>query len=68
MQLNRIKLYQLNNARPTEGNQNFITAYNGIEVLQPGEGIFLSSPDGSRWKITVSNTGQIEINRANPEV
>jgi len=40
-------------------NVNAITASQDIEVLASNYGLILKSPDGNRWRITVSNTGTL---------
>lgn len=70
MELNKIKRYQLNNAKAESRGDApffFVNTEEGMEVLKPGEGIFLSSPNGVRWKLSISNTGQIEVTIATLE-
>ena len=35
-----------------------------IETFEDGEGIIMSSPNGTRYKVTVTNTGAIDVSAA----
>jgi hypothetical protein len=37
------------------------TGFEGIEIEQPGKGIIVASPDGTRYKIHVANGGSLQV-------
>jgi hypothetical protein len=43
-------------------SEKFVVAGGNIFITDSGNGVVTYSPDGSRWKITVDNTGTVVAN------
>lgn len=51
----------IGNALAINTQASFVLKNNDIEVEEPGKGVILSSPDGTRYRISVANGGTISI-------
>jgi hypothetical protein len=51
----------IGNALATNTQASFVLKNNDIEVEEIGKGVILSSPDGTRYRISVANGGTISI-------
>ena len=60
-------IFNVGNGSSNNNRKNAYTLYNDgkseqestFEITTPGEGVILSSPDGTRWEITVGNDGSL---------